>query len=41
MPLITALKDFAAGLARGLALFVTERQDVTARTLERGMSYRR
>lgn len=37
----TALKDFADGLTRGLALFVTERQDSTARTLERGPSYRR
>jgi hypothetical protein len=37
----TALKDFADGLTRGLALFVTERQDSTARTLERGVSYRR
>jgi hypothetical protein len=37
----TALKDFAEGLTRGLALFATERQDWTARTLERSVSYRR
>jgi hypothetical protein len=41
MSLITALKDFADGLTRGLALFMTERQDTTVKTLERGASYRR
>jgi hypothetical protein len=41
MSLITALKDFADGLTRGLALFITERQDATVKALERGASYRR
>ena len=41
MTLINALKDFADGLTRGLTLFITERQDTTARTLERGASFRR
>lgn len=33
MIVLSAMRDFATGLTRGLALFLTERQDVTARTL--------
>jgi hypothetical protein len=33
MIVLSAMRDFADGLTRGLALFLTERQDVTARTL--------
>ncbi len=33
MIVFTAMRDFADGLTRGLSLFLTERQDTTARTL--------
>ena len=33
MIVFSAMRDFADGLTRGLALFLTERQDTTARTL--------
>lgn len=33
MIVFTAMRDFADGLTRGFSLFLTERQDVTARTL--------
>jgi len=31
MIIVSAMRDFADGLTRGLGLFLTERQDVTAR----------
>ena len=36
MIVFTAMRDFADGLTRGLSLFLTERQDITARTLRPG-----
>jgi hypothetical protein len=33
MIVFSAMRDFADGLTRGLSLFLTERQDTTARTL--------
>jgi hypothetical protein len=33
MIVFTAMRDFADGLTRGLSLFLTERQDTTAKTL--------
>lgn len=33
MIVLSAMRDFADGLTRGLSLFLTERQDSTARTL--------
>jgi hypothetical protein len=33
MIVFSAMRDFADGLSRGLSLFLTERQDTTARTL--------
>jgi hypothetical protein len=33
MIIFSAMRDFADGLTRGLSLFLTERQDTTARTL--------
>ena len=33
MIVLNAMRDFAGGLTRGLSLFLTERQDSTARTL--------
>ncbi len=33
MIVLSAMRDFADGLTRGLSLFLTERQDTTARTL--------
>ncbi len=31
--IMSAMRDFADGLTRGFSLFLTERQDVTVRTL--------
>jgi hypothetical protein len=36
MIVLSAMRDFADGLSRGLSLFFTERQDTTARTLSPG-----
>ncbi len=36
MIVFSAMRDFADGLTRGLSLFLTERQDTTARTLSPG-----
>jgi hypothetical protein len=36
MIVFSAMRDFADGLTRGLTLFLTERQDTTARTLSPG-----
>jgi hypothetical protein len=33
MIIISAMRDFADGLTRGLSLFFTERNDYTARTM--------
>lgn len=33
MIVFSAMRDFADGLTRGFSLFLTERQDTTARTL--------
>ena len=33
MIIFSAMRDFADGLTRGLSLFLTERQDMTARAL--------
>jgi hypothetical protein len=33
MIVFSAMRDFADGLTRGLSLFLTERQESTARTL--------
>ncbi len=41
MIIITALRDFADGLSRGLSLFFTERNDFTERTLMPGSKPRR
>lgn len=40
MLVFSAMRDFADGLTRGLSLFLTERQDVTARTLSPAPSNR-
>lgn len=37
MFVISAMRDFADGLTRGLSLFLTERQDTTVRTLSRAV----
>lgn len=33
MIVFSAMRDFADGLTRGFSLFLTERQDITVRTL--------
>jgi hypothetical protein len=33
MIVFTAMRDFADGITRGLSLFLTERQDTTAKAL--------
>lgn len=41
MIVFSAMRDFADGLTRGLSLFLTERQDVTARGVAPAVAKRR
>lgn len=41
MQIITAFRDFAGGLSRGLSLFFTERNDAVERALAPGFTARR